>query len=82
MIATQFSNARLAVAPASAKVASRASAVKVTALFKKKTESKPAVRASIYLWPMWVVRMRRAPMRVCTGRHWRRMAQSGTSFSL
>lgn len=50
MIATQFSTSRLAIVPASAKVASRASAVKVTALFKKaKTESKPAVRTCMNL---------------------------------
>mmetsp|Transcript_5092 Transcript_5092/g.14631 ORF Transcript_5092/g.14631 Transcript_5092/m.14631 type:complete len:254 (-) Transcript_5092:78-839(-) len=46
MIATQFSTCRLAVAPASAKIASRASAVKVTAIFKKKAEPKPAAKSN------------------------------------
>jgi hypothetical protein len=66
MIATQFSTCRLAVAPASAKIASRASAVKVTAIFKKKAEPKPAVRTCINS-SMWVDRARWARMRVDTG---------------
>lgn len=72
MIATQFSTCRLAVVPASAKIASRASAVKVTAIFKKKAEPKPAVRTCINS-SMWVDRARWARMRVDTGgfaSHW------------